>query len=62
MHPLPSQVVNVGLFTPGQALKPDTLWIVEQIPGLVVGGDVTQILEMGHFPVSSRRVLWHLAE
>lgn len=31
--------------------QPDTMWLVEQIPGLVVGGDVTQILEMGHFPM-----------
>jgi hypothetical protein len=32
-------------------MQPDTMWLVEQIPGLVVGGDVTQILEMGHFPM-----------
>lgn len=25
-------VLNVGSFTPGAALKPDTLWVVEQIP------------------------------
>jgi hypothetical protein len=43
-------VVNVGSFTPGAALLPDTLWVVEQIPGLVVGGDVTQELERGYFP------------
>ena len=44
------QVVDFKLFTPGKALKPDTLWIVEQIPGLIVGGDVTGTLQMGHFP------------
>ena len=44
------QVVDFKLFTPGKALKPDTLWIVEQIPGLVVGGDVTNILMESHFP------------
>lgn len=42
-------VVNVGSFTPGSALLPDTLWVVEQIPGLVVGGDTTQQLERGHW-------------
>jgi hypothetical protein len=43
-------VVNVGMFTPGQALLPNTLTIVEQIPGLVVSGDATQDLERGYFP------------
>ena len=43
-------VVNVGSFKPGAALLVDTLWIVEQIPGLVVGGDTTQQLERGHWP------------
>ena len=38
--------MNVGLFSAGKALKPDTLWIVEQIPGKVVGGDVTNVSDM----------------
>lgn len=37
-------VVNMGLFSPGKALSPGTLWVVEQIPGLVVDGDMTQQL------------------
>ena len=40
----------MGAFEPGKALKPDTLWIVEQVPGLVVSGDATEILALGHFP------------
>ena len=43
-------VINVGAFKPGQALPPDLLWVVEQVPGLVVSGDATQLLAMGHFP------------
>jgi len=34
-------VVDYKLFTPGQALKPGTLWIAEQIPGLVERADKT---------------------
>lgn len=26
------------------------LWVVEQVPGLVVSGDATEILTLGHFP------------
>jgi len=43
-------VVDIDLFKPGQALAPNTLWVIEQIPGLVVGGDVTHELERGYFP------------
>jgi hypothetical protein len=43
-------VINVGAFVPGSALPPDLLWIVEQVPGLVVSGDATEILALGHFP------------
>jgi len=38
------------LFTPGQPLLPNTLWVIEQIPGLVVGDDITRELERGYFP------------
>jgi hypothetical protein len=43
-------VINVGKFVPGQALPSDLLWIVEQVPGLVVSGDATELLALGHFP------------
>jgi hypothetical protein len=43
-------VLNVASFKPRAALLPDTLWVVEQIPGLVVGGDTTQQLERGYWP------------
>lgn len=43
------QVVNYNLFEPTKALQPNTLWVLEQIPGLVVGTDVTRDLELGYF-------------
>ena len=38
----------MGLFSPGTELVPGTLVVAEQIPGLVVYGDVTQELERGY--------------
>ena len=43
-------MINVGAFQPGKALPNDLLWVVEQIPGLVVSGDATELLALGHFP------------
>lgn len=43
-------VLAVGAFQPGKALPDDLLWVVEQIPGLVVSGDATELLALGHFP------------
>mmetsp|Transcript_30716 Transcript_30716/g.80404 ORF Transcript_30716/g.80404 Transcript_30716/m.80404 type:complete len:565 (+) Transcript_30716:27-1721(+) len=43
-------VVDFKKFTPAQALKPGTLWVVEEIPGLVAGGDQTETLERGYWP------------
>ena len=43
-------VINVGSFVPGKALPDDLLWIVEQVPGLIVSGDATELLALGHFP------------
>jgi hypothetical protein len=43
-------VVDYKLFTPRSALKKDTLWVSEQIPGLVARADVTQQLERGYWP------------
>jgi hypothetical protein len=42
-------VVDYKLFTPGAALKPNTLWVCEQIPGMVAAGDETQTLERGEW-------------
>ena len=41
-------VTNFKLFTPGKALQPGTLWVVEEIPGLVAGGDQTATLARGY--------------
>jgi len=38
------QIIDYKLFTPGQPLKPNTLWIAEQIPGFVVAEDLTSWL------------------
>eukprot|EP00729_Bicosta_minor_P011971 gene11971-23531_t len=40
-------VTDFKLFTPGKALQPGTLWVVEEIPGLVAGGDQTATLARG---------------
>jgi len=42
-------IIDQKLFTPKQPLLPDTLWVMEQIPGLVVGADVTRELERGYW-------------
>ena len=43
-------IVNTNLFEAGQALQSDLLYIIEQNPGLVVGGEATQELARGYFP------------
>lgn len=43
-------ILNYGLFQPKNALKPGTLWLVEQIPEFVMGDDVTQHLARGYWP------------
>ena len=40
-------VVDYNKFTPGQPLADGVLWIVEQIPGMVEGADMTAALEFG---------------
>ena len=42
--------VDFKLYTKGQALLPNTLWVVEEIPGLVAGGDQTATLARGYWP------------
>jgi len=43
-------VIDYNKFTPGQDLPSGTLWVVEQIPGLVESADVTSQLERGYWP------------
>jgi len=43
-------VVDFKRFTPGSALLPGTLWVVEEIPGLVLGADQTATLARGYWP------------
>lgn len=43
-------ILNYKLFTPFNALRPGTFWVVEQIPGFVMGEDVTYHLEKGYWP------------
>jgi hypothetical protein len=42
-------VLDGKKFTPGQALQPDTLFVVEQIPGKVQGSDATDVLAKGYW-------------
>ncbi|KAL4451415.1 hypothetical protein ABPG77_009487 [Micractinium sp. CCAP 211/92] len=43
-------VVDLKLFKPGHELPPGLLWVVEQMPGLVVASDQTGTLERGYWP------------
>lgn len=43
-------VVDFNRFTPGQPLRPGTLWVLEEIPGLVKGADQTPTLARGYWP------------
>jgi hypothetical protein len=43
-------VVDYKLFTPGKELPDNLLWVIEQIPGLVVGEDRTSDVRRGHWP------------
>jgi hypothetical protein len=42
-------IVDFNLFTPGSPLVNNTLWVVEEMPGLVVGGDQTITLARGYW-------------
>lgn len=45
------QVVDYKLFTPGQPLQPNTLWILEQVPGFIKADDQTPFLKTnGYWP------------
>ena len=43
-------VVDFNRFTPSKPLQPGTLWVVEEIPGLVEGADQTPTLARGFWP------------
>ena len=43
-------VVDFNKFAVGEPLKEGTLWVVEEIPGLVAGGDQTETLARGYWP------------
>ena len=42
-------VIDGKLFRPGNALQPNTLFVVEQIPGHVAGSDASDILAKGYW-------------
>jgi hypothetical protein len=43
-------ILDLSLFTPGQPLKPNTMWVCEQFPGIVKSRDVTEMLRYGYYP------------
>ena len=43
-------VADMKRFTPGNALPEGLLWVTEQMPGLVKGGDTTDELRRGYWP------------
>jgi len=44
-------IIDLKKVTLGRELANGTLWVVEQIPGLVVGADQTTVLRFGLFCV-----------
>jgi len=45
------QVVDFKLFTPGKPIQENTLWIIEQIPGVIMAADQTSFLiNKGYWP------------
>ena len=49
-------VIDSKLFKPGNALPPNTLFVVEQIPGLMAGADGTNELVRGYWPSYNGKV------
>jgi len=43
-------VIDYKLFKPNNGLAPNTLWVIEQIPGAVYSKDTTIELERGYWP------------
>ena len=36
-------VIDLKLFRPGRELQPGLLWVVEQLPGMTIAADQTQV-------------------
>lgn len=47
-------ILDFKLFTPGQDLPDNLLWITEQYPGGFESGDVTYYLRLGYWPSYNR--------
>jgi hypothetical protein len=66
-HPLMNvaphrMIVDYKLFISGSTIKPDTLWITEQMPGAMYSKDVSQILnDQGYWSRSARSQPTHLS-
>eukprot|EP00672_Neobodo_designis_P027158 CAMPEP_0174835438 /NCGR_PEP_ID=MMETSP1114-20130205/5403_1 /TAXON_ID=312471 /ORGANISM="Neobodo designis, Strain CCAP 1951/1" /LENGTH=536 /DNA_ID=CAMNT_0016069385 /DNA_START=125 /DNA_END=1735 /DNA_ORIENTATION=+ len=43
-------VLDLNKFTPGKPLVKDTMWVAEQMPGIVASKDVTEMLRYGYYP------------
>ncbi len=43
-------VVDFNLYKPGKELPPGTLWVIDQVPGLVAAADMTETLSRGYWP------------
>jgi hypothetical protein len=43
-------LIDYSRFRPGAPLPAGTLWVVEQMPGMVVGADLTDSLRYGYWP------------
>eukprot|EP00483_Globobulimina_turgida_P001708 UN01710 len=42
-------IINYALFKPNEPLADNFLWVIEQMPGLVAGQDMTDIVERGYW-------------
>eukprot|EP01084_Bolivina_argentea_P255919 430647_1 len=42
-------IINYGIFKKNQPLPNNFLWVIEQVPGYVEGGDMTRIVERGYW-------------
>eukprot|EP00446_Apocalathium_sp_SHHI-4_P003988 CAMPEP_0177192156 /NCGR_PEP_ID=MMETSP0367-20130122/21744_1 /TAXON_ID=447022 ORGANISM="Scrippsiella hangoei-like, Strain SHHI-4" /NCGR_SAMPLE_ID=MMETSP0367 /ASSEMBLY_ACC=CAM_ASM_000362 /LENGTH=581 /DNA_ID=CAMNT_0018639927 /DNA_START=70 /DNA_END=1815 /DNA_ORIENTATION=- len=43
-------IVDFKLFEPSKPVRKNLLWVVEEMPGLIVGGDKTDTLSRGYWP------------
>lgn len=43
-------VVDLKRFAPGKELEAGLLWVAEQIPGLVLAADLTDMLALSYWP------------